>query len=221
MRLKEMVEINQSLSVLKECIRLNLVNAKSKKGEGHVPYRRSILTRLLKRSIDVTESGASSKTCLIVHVAPLRHSLPQTINTLTYAEFMIAASRASTEKAKFKGPEAWSSKVVSEWVDGKYKGLGEYFVLSGKQLFIMWKGDVDKRVIAAGWTQADADEIYDTFRGLVAESKRKNRASEGKKVLGTKKAEDVAVEIVEGPKNAAKVKSMYGAGLAAECVENS
>lgn len=32
---------------------------------------------------------------------------------------------------------------------GMYAKLAEYFVLSGKQLHIMWKGDVDKRVIVA------------------------------------------------------------------------
>lgn len=56
-RLKEMVEINGSLGDLKECIRLNLVNAKSAKKQ-HVPFRRNKLTRLLKDSLD-SESEAS------------------------------------------------------------------------------------------------------------------------------------------------------------------
>jgi len=63
---------------------------------------------------------------------------------------MVAASRASTEKARFVGPESWSSKKVAVWVETLHGGMyAKYFVLSGKQLHIMWKGDVDKRVIAA------------------------------------------------------------------------
>jgi len=225
-RYKEMVQINKSLGDLKECIRLNLVNAKSTKKQ-HVPFRRSVLTRLLKDVLDSENNSAlTGTTCFIAHVSPLRTSVPQTMNTLTYAEYMIAASRATTEKAKFAGPETWSSKKVSAWVgkfhEGRHAKLAEVFVLGGKQLHIMWKGDVDKRVLAAGGSQADADDIYDTFHEMVREAKKKKRATVGKKGGGVKKSDDVAIEIVEGPKNVKnKAAMIYGGGLSAECVENS
>jgi len=47
----------------------------------------------------------SVKTVLLAHVSPLRTSLAQTVNTLTYATFMISATNAAKEKKKFAGPE--------------------------------------------------------------------------------------------------------------------
>ena len=114
---------------------------------------------------------------------------------------------------------------VSVWVEtlhgGMYAKLAEYFVHSGKQLHIMWKGDVNKRVIAAGGSQANADDIYVTFHGLVRAAKKKRRAALGKKDAGgVHRSDDVAIEIVEGPKDQSRATMMYGGGLSTECVEN-
>jgi len=160
-RLKEMKEINGSLGDLKECIRLNLKRVKGG-GKGHVPYRRSLLTRLLRRGMS---GGPSVKTAFIAHVSPLRGSLGMTENTVKYASFMLESSMMEKEKANFKGVETWSGKKVSKWVElmdgGKHKKLAEYMVVSGKQLKNMWRGDVFKRIVAAGGSEADAERIYD------------------------------------------------------------
>ena len=132
-RIKEMKEINSSLGDLKECIRLNLAKATAKKGPKehvHVPYRRSILTRLLRPALDPEHGDSngdsngdskghsnanSHKTSLLAHCAPGgAEQLRGTVNTLGYAEFMVRASRADEERKKFKGPEAWSSRQVQE-----------------------------------------------------------------------------------------------------------
>ena len=93
-----------------------------------------------------------------------------------------------------------------------YFNLSEVFKLTGKQLNIMWKGDIDKRVIAAGGKEVHAEYIYNTFRNMVAEVKRKLRARNG---VVRKLPQGKAF----GGQNAAS--GIYGAGISAACVENS
>ena len=214
-RVEEMAQINLSLSDLKECIRLNLDNAKSAKKQ-HVPYRRSKLTMLLKDALD--SEANHGRTAFLAHVSRDRANLSQTVNTLTYAEFMIAASRATQEKEKFVGPDAWTTKQVSKWVkelDGgrfvhpEHGPLGDYFMITGKIFATMWKGDVDKRILAAGWTQVDADFVYEAFHDLVKEAKKKNA-----------KPRTIALPKKEGAGKDMGVL-LYGDGLSAACVENS
>jgi hypothetical protein len=47
---------------------------------GHVPYRDSKLTRLLRDAL-----GGKSKTCIIATISPASHSLEETMSTLEYA----------------------------------------------------------------------------------------------------------------------------------------
>jgi kinesin family protein 2/24 len=90
-RLKEMKEINGSLGDLKECIRLNLEKAKGRSARVHVPYRRSLLTRLLRRALDPELQGRGGEgggggghsTTFLAHVAPGGGSqFKGTVNTL-------------------------------------------------------------------------------------------------------------------------------------------
>lgn len=79
-QLSEATHINQSLSVLS-----NVVGALSKQALGkkvsHVPYRDSMLTKLLKHSL-----AGESRMVAIVTVSPALTSLSETISTLMFAE---------------------------------------------------------------------------------------------------------------------------------------
>lgn len=48
---------------------------------GHIPYRDSKLTRLLRDSL-----GGKTKTCIIATVSPAVHCLEETLSTLDYAQ---------------------------------------------------------------------------------------------------------------------------------------
>eukprot|EP00118_Oscarella_pearsei_P027432 m.1216 g.1216 ORF g.1216 m.1216 type:complete len:794 (+) comp5898_c0_seq1:23-2404(+) len=80
MRLREGANINRSLLALGNCIN---ALAEQKKGDkvGHVPYRDSKLTRLLKDSL-----GGSCYTVMIANVSPSFLSYEDTYNTLKYAD---------------------------------------------------------------------------------------------------------------------------------------
>ena len=73
--LKEGCNINLSLSALGTVID-TLV-----KGKGHVPFRSSPLTMLLKDSL-----GGSSKTCMFANIGPSEHNLSETVSTLRFAD---------------------------------------------------------------------------------------------------------------------------------------
>lgn len=73
--LKEGCNINLSLSALGTVID-TLV-----KGRGHVPFRSSPLTMLLKDSL-----GGSSKTVMFANIGPSEHNISETISTLRFAD---------------------------------------------------------------------------------------------------------------------------------------
>lgn len=79
------MKINQSLSALGNCI-----NALSKSGKkGHIPYRDSKLTHILKEAL-----GGNSKTTLLIACSPHISNADETISTLRFGQ------RAKTIKNK-------------------------------------------------------------------------------------------------------------------------
>jgi len=75
MRMIEGANINKSLLALGNCI-----NALSKGKKGHVPFRNSKLTRLLKDSL-----SGNCRTVMIANISPGVSSYEDTLNTLKYA----------------------------------------------------------------------------------------------------------------------------------------
>ena len=73
--LKEGTKINQSLSFLGECISA-LVERKK-----HIPFRNSMLTKLLKDAL-----GGNSKTTLICTASKQMVHLEESISTLNFAQ---------------------------------------------------------------------------------------------------------------------------------------
>jgi chromosome segregation ATPase len=74
MRLEEAKKINSSLFMLGNCIQA-LADHKIT----HIPYRNSILTRLLQESL-----GGNAKTSLIVTISPAIYNLDETLSTLFF-----------------------------------------------------------------------------------------------------------------------------------------
>ncbi|CAA0823153.1 P-loop containing nucleoside triphosphate hydrolases superfamily protein [Striga hermonthica] len=73
-RAREAGEINKSLLTLGRTINALVEHS------GHVPYRDSKLTRLLRDSL-----GGKTKTCIIATISPSIHCLEETLSTLDYA----------------------------------------------------------------------------------------------------------------------------------------
>ena len=78
-RLNEGANINKSLLALANCI--NALAKGTTASHGHVPYRDSKLTRLLKDSL-----GGGCRTLMIANVSPASDQFDETLNTLKYAD---------------------------------------------------------------------------------------------------------------------------------------
>jgi len=76
-RLKEAQHINRSLSALGD-----VIEAISRRGQvgGHIPYRNSRLTMLLKESL-----GGNAKALMFVNISPLAQHLGETLSSLRFA----------------------------------------------------------------------------------------------------------------------------------------
>ena len=80
-RLKEGCAINQSLTVLGQCISI-LADKASGKAQGQVvPYRNAALTRILQTAL-----GGNSKTIMICALSPSFMNYEETLSTLRYAD---------------------------------------------------------------------------------------------------------------------------------------
>jgi hypothetical protein len=81
-RLEEGIKINQSLLCLG-----NVVNALATGAKGdHIPYRNSVLTKLLKDSL-----GGNAKTVMIANIGPSIYNYDETVNTLRCVLAVLAA----------------------------------------------------------------------------------------------------------------------------------
>ena len=82
-RLKEATSINKSLTTLGTCMNKLADNHSAAKGASlrHIPFRESVLTRLLSDSL-----GGNCKTTLIINASPSSYNVEETISTLRFGE---------------------------------------------------------------------------------------------------------------------------------------
>ncbi|QCD88294.1 kinesin family member 11 [Vigna unguiculata] len=102
-RAREAGEINKSLLTLGRVINALVEHS------GHVPYRDSKLTRLLRDSL-----GGKTKTCIVATISPSIHCLDETLSTLDYAH------RAKNIKNK---PEINQKMVKSALIKDLYSEI--------------------------------------------------------------------------------------------------
>jgi hypothetical protein len=98
--LKESIDINKSLFTLRQVI---LTLSDETKDNIHVPYRDSILTKLLKQSI-----GGNSYCLMIACISPSDNYFDENISTLSYAN---KTSYISNEPIKNVDPK---TKVIND-----------------------------------------------------------------------------------------------------------
>eukprot|EP01022_Parablepharisma_sp_SALTPOND_P026598 TRINITY_DN64469_c3_g1_i1.p1 TRINITY_DN64469_c3_g1~~TRINITY_DN64469_c3_g1_i1.p1 ORF type:complete len:908 (+),score=152.19 TRINITY_DN64469_c3_g1_i1:1717-4440(+) len=102
-RLKEGIAINKSLTTLGMCINILSEKASGKAKKEVVPFRNSVLTRLLQNAL-----GGNSKTIMICALSPASSNYEETLNTLRYAE------RAKKIELKATIVESAQDKLIRE-----------------------------------------------------------------------------------------------------------
>jgi kinesin family protein 2/24 len=123
-RMKETREINVSLSTLKDCIRGRAVwNVAETVGPGnkrppkvHIPFRSSVLTKVLKHVFDV-KGERYCKTAVLACVKPNASDAGASKNTLRYAELLRVPMPSGNPRAYNPNiPSTWSNKELAAWI---------------------------------------------------------------------------------------------------------
>ncbi|KAE9379508.1 diatom spindle kinesin 1 [Stipitochalara longipes BDJ] len=123
-RMKETRDINVSLSTLKDCIRgramwnmTDGVAANKRAMNVHVPFRSSVLTKVLKHVFDV-KGDRYCKTAVLACVKPNAADAGPSKNTLRYAE-LLRVSVPKTKPAPYNVniPSTWSHHDLTKWIE--------------------------------------------------------------------------------------------------------
>ncbi|KAL5010885.1 hypothetical protein ScPMuIL_013190 [Solemya velum] len=144
-RLKEGAAINQSLSCLGNCIAA--LAEKSSGKDTRVPYRDSVLTKLLKNAL-----GGNSKTIMIAALSPADINYDETLSTLRYAD------RAKQIKTSAKVNEDPTEKLIRELQEENEK-LKE-MLQSGNIQRIQTDGDDDMTEAEKSQMNKELEEEY-------------------------------------------------------------
>lgn len=123
-RMKETRDINMSLSTLKDCIRgramWNMTDgvASNKRAMNvHVPFRSSVLTKVLKHVFDV-KGDRYCKTAILACVKPNAADAGPSKNTLRYAELLrVPVPKTKPAAYNVNIPSTWSHEALTEWIE--------------------------------------------------------------------------------------------------------
>ncbi|PVH94200.1 P-loop containing nucleoside triphosphate hydrolase protein [Periconia macrospinosa] len=122
-RMRETREINNSLSVLKDCIRgkaeadaLSSSGRKARAKTPHIPFRRSALTKVLKHVFDA--NGAQTcKTVVIACVNPSIADVGPSKNTLRFAEMLHVLVPPNNKTDPDPNiPSNWTNTQLKSWI---------------------------------------------------------------------------------------------------------
>ncbi|KAJ5772353.1 hypothetical protein N7520_002882 [Penicillium odoratum] len=120
-RMKETRDINTSLSILKDCIRgmadlENPATAGKPSKKPYIPFRQSMLTKVLKHLFD-PEGNRCCRTTVLACVNPSFLGTGATKNTLRYAE-MLRSARPIRKGVAYDptNPNTWSNKDLRSYI---------------------------------------------------------------------------------------------------------
>ncbi|CZR67073.1 related to kinesin-related protein KLPA [Phialocephala subalpina] len=123
-RMMETRDINVSLSTLKDCIRgramwnmTDGVAANKRAMNVHVPFRSSVLTKVLKHVFDV-KGDRYCKTTVLACVKPNAADAGPSKNTLRYAELLrVPVPKIKPASYNVNIPSTWSHHALMEWIE--------------------------------------------------------------------------------------------------------
>ncbi|PON40489.1 Kinesin-like protein [Trema orientale] len=176
-RAKEAGEINKSLLTLGRVINALVEHL------GHIPYRDSKLTWLLRDSL-----GGRTKTCIIATVSPAVHCLEETLSTLDYAhraqhiknkpEVNRKIMKSTLIRNLYGDVERLKAEVyaASEKHGGVYTPKDRYYQWESERKAMTEK--MEQMGITLETNQKQLEELQDKYHVQVADLSNKLRATE-------------------------------------------
>ncbi|ORY44460.1 P-loop containing nucleoside triphosphate hydrolase protein [Rhizoclosmatium globosum] len=176
-RMQESVEINKSLTTLKDCIRNRALAVVSTK-HIHIPYRNSKLTVLLKSAFELS-SVRACKTVVIATINPNILDTNHSLNTLRYVSPLKVEVPPITEAASPNDPVSWSNTKLQEWVKQNSTQIDPAVLCpteTGKQLLKLPEATfIDRCCECPGVSPVAAKKFYTKFWRLVVLARTKIR----------------------------------------------
>ena len=176
-RLRESKLINQSLMVLKECLRARETATRVDR-HVHVPFRRSRLTLFLKDIFDL-EVRRATKTLVIATLSPGVCDFAHSLNTVRYAApIRVTMAKAQVRAADPKDPSEWDHDRIAQWARDQRVDPAVLCPdgTTGKELLELPSRIFLRRCIECGLPEKRAQMVYERLWGALVDARTRERA---------------------------------------------
>jgi kinesin family protein 2/24 len=171
-QMKQAAEINSSLMALRTCL------AARSSGKSHIPFRESVLTRVLRDALTMQDAATAVLCC----VSPACSHLERTLNTLRSAVNLTGNTNPTRpvdeelgEKGIVKGgPNTWDPAALATWIEEQK--FGAHVVvpegMNGQQIM---RHTAVRLAPMCGDDMAVAKQLFDALRMASKEAAQKDR----------------------------------------------
>lgn len=171
-QMKQAAEINSSLMALRNCL------AARASGKSHVPFRESILTRVLRDALTMEDAATAVLCC----VSPACSHLERSLNTLRSAVNLTGQTKPTCpvdeelqEKGIIKGgPNTWDVAALAAWIQEQQFGAQVTLPegMSGQQIMKLTAARIAPM---CGDGMAVAKQVFDALRVASKDAAQKDR----------------------------------------------
>lgn len=172
-QMKEAAEINSSLMALRTCL------ASRASGKAHVPFRDSVLTRVLRDALTMQDAAIAVLCC----VSPACSHMERSLNTLRSAVNLAGQTKPACpvdeelrEKGIAKGgPTVWDAAELAAWIKEQHFAAQVTLPdgMTGQQIMKLTAARIAPM---CGNEMAVAKEAFDALRVASKEAAQKDRA---------------------------------------------
>merc|ERR1712014_205298 len=171
-QMKEAAEINTSLMALRTCL------AARASGKAYVPFRESVLTRVLRDAFTMQDAAIAVLCC----VSPACSHLERSLNTLRAAVNLTGQTKPTCavdeelqEKGIAKGgPSTWDAAALAAWIQDQQFGVHVSLPegMNGQQVMKLTAARIAPM---CGGDKAIAQQIFQALRLTSKEASQKDR----------------------------------------------
>jgi len=171
-QMKEAAEINSSLMTLRNCL------AARASGKSHIPFRESVLTRVLRDALTMQDAATAVLCC----VSPACSHMERSLNTLISAVNLTGHTKPTCpvdeelqEKGIVKGgPHTWDATTLAAWIQEQQFGA-QVTLPEGTNGQQIMKLTAARIAPMCGDDKAVAKQVFDGLRVASKEAAQKDR----------------------------------------------